>query len=291
MDVSKILSSLERNKGRTPRAALTAAAERRDEITPHLLRIIEEVIADPSRAVDDQDYVAHLYAMYLLASFRETRAYLPIVKLFSFGGETPFDIAGDVVTEDLGNILASVCGNETARIAELFENETANEYVRAAALSAMVTLVVEGQRSRSEVMEYFASLFRKLKRKPGFAWTTLAGACADLYPREVMKEIRKAYADRLIDTGHIALQDVEGSLAHGMEGDLESLRRHHHFISDDVAKETSWWCDFKERAVPAPPAPVVPRVALTQPVRTTLKIGRNDPCPCGSGKKYKKCCG
>ena len=25
--------------------------------------------------------------------------------------------------------------------------------------------------------------------------------------------------------------------------------------------------------------------------RTTPKIGRNDPCPCGSGKKYKKCCG
>jgi len=25
--------------------------------------------------------------------------------------------------------------------------------------------------------------------------------------------------------------------------------------------------------------------------RSTRKIGRNDPCPCGSGKKYKKCCG
>ena len=25
--------------------------------------------------------------------------------------------------------------------------------------------------------------------------------------------------------------------------------------------------------------------------RTTSKVGRNDPCPCGSGKKYKKCCG
>ncbi|MDP2842044.1 MAG: SEC-C metal-binding domain-containing protein, partial [Acetobacterium sp.] len=22
-----------------------------------------------------------------------------------------------------------------------------------------------------------------------------------------------------------------------------------------------------------------------------VKVGRNDPCPCGSGKKYKKCCG
>ncbi|HXW69574.1 MAG TPA: SEC-C metal-binding domain-containing protein, partial [Dissulfurispiraceae bacterium] len=28
-----------------------------------------------------------------------------------------------------------------------------------------------------------------------------------------------------------------------------------------------------------------------QPVHKERKIGRNDPCPCGSGKKYKKCCG
>jgi uncharacterized protein YchJ len=26
------------------------------------------------------------------------------------------------------------------------------------------------------------------------------------------------------------------------------------------------------------------------PVTKTVKIGRNDPCVCGSGKKYKKCC-
>jgi preprotein translocase subunit SecA len=26
-------------------------------------------------------------------------------------------------------------------------------------------------------------------------------------------------------------------------------------------------------------------------VHKEKKIGRNDPCPCGSGKKYKKCCG
>ncbi|MBQ3379960.1 MAG: preprotein translocase subunit SecA [Clostridia bacterium] len=28
-----------------------------------------------------------------------------------------------------------------------------------------------------------------------------------------------------------------------------------------------------------------------QPVKVGVKVGRNDPCPCGSGKKYKKCCG
>ena len=26
-------------------------------------------------------------------------------------------------------------------------------------------------------------------------------------------------------------------------------------------------------------------------VRGTVKVGRNDPCSCGSGKKFKKCCG
>jgi len=35
--------------------------------------------------------------------------------------------------------------------------------------------------------------------------------------------------------------------------------------------------------------------AVAAPVKTIVreaeKVGRNDPCPCGSGKKYKKCCG
>ncbi|MDR0540831.1 MAG: SEC-C domain-containing protein, partial [Dysgonamonadaceae bacterium] len=29
----------------------------------------------------------------------------------------------------------------------------------------------------------------------------------------------------------------------------------------------------------------------TGPIRVEKTVGRNDPCPCGSGKKYKQCCG
>jgi preprotein translocase subunit SecA len=32
-------------------------------------------------------------------------------------------------------------------------------------------------------------------------------------------------------------------------------------------------------------------LSKAKPVRTGPKVGRNDPCPCGSGKKYKSCCG
>jgi preprotein translocase subunit SecA len=41
----------------------------------------------------------------------------------------------------------------------------------------------------------------------------------------------------------------------------------------------------------APPAEAPPRAGKPQPVRVGPQVGRNDPCPCGSGKKYKKCCG
>ncbi|MBK7009080.1 MAG: SEC-C domain-containing protein [Saprospiraceae bacterium] len=37
-------------------------------------------------------------------------------------------------------------------------------------------------------------------------------------------------------------------------------------------------------------APVIPMFGNEPIVNREPKIGRNDPCPCGSGKKYKKCC-
>jgi len=33
-----------------------------------------------------------------------------------------------------------------------------------------------------------------------------------------------------------------------------------------------------------------PSISTSEPIRNSEKVGRNAPCPCGSGKKYKKCC-
>ena len=48
--------------------------------------------------------------------------------------------------------------------------------------------------------------------------------------------------------------------------------------------EPAVWCLFKTLRVD-------PQLSeQNQSIRQSPKIGRNDPCPCGSGKKYKKCC-
>ncbi|MFM8829184.1 MAG: SEC-C metal-binding domain-containing protein, partial [Actinomycetota bacterium] len=57
---------------------------------------------------------------------------------------------------------------------------------------------------------------------------------------------------------------------------------------DEVAFEATEPAHFEEEsAVQAPLPGVVETVVIDEEDR----IGRNDPCPCGSGKKYKKCCG
>jgi SEC-C motif len=40
-----------------------------------------------------------------------------------------------------------------------------------------------------------------------------------------------------------------------------------------------------------PPLPPMPRLTLPRQPERKQKVGRNDPCPCGSGKKFKMCCG
>ena len=37
--------------------------------------------------------------------------------------------------------------------------------------------------------------------------------------------------------------------------------------------------------------PAAPVEGVPVPMRPSRKVGRNEPCPCGSGKKYKRCCG
>jgi SEC-C motif-containing protein len=74
-------------------------------------------------------------------------------------------------------------------------------------------------------------------------------------------------------------EDSEGRVEFVAAYTEKGIRREHHELSE-FRKEDGTWYFVSGEAVP-------PR----QVVRTTPKTGRNDPCPCGSGKKFKKCCG
>ena len=303
MEIDDILSELTRLSDGFPRRALEEAIARRDEITPELIRVVDEARQNIEEIEADEEYMLHIYAMFLLAQFREQRAYRPIVELFSLPGAE--DACGDFVPQDLGRILASVCGGDTGLIEGLIENPEINEYVRSAGLTAFVTLAAAGIKTREEVLDYFRTLFRgKLEREEGLVWGSLVSSCIDLYPEEVMDDIRQAYVDDLVETDFVRLEDVEGGLAKGKEHVLADLGKPaYHRLVEDIVPEIEWWACFHEAKTP-PPAPK-PAVAAPKPAASSAapaprvaaapakskKIGRNEPCPCGSGKKYKRCCG
>ena len=297
MTVAEILKRLEPYTGKFPKKAMRAAIEQREAITPELLRVLETVAENPAEFAKRQNYMVHLFGMFLLAQFRETRAYPILVKIFSAPGETPFDLAGDTVTEGLAQIFASVYDGNPAPLQGLVESEEVNEYVRSAALNTFLVLEKTGVLPRETVLDYLRSLFQgRLQRTPSYAWSSLVCLVADLPAPELLPEVRQAYHDDLVDTGVAHLEDIEQD-ATGSEGPLSERL---YLITDAIA-EMEWWASFH----PEPPRsamPPMPALKLPPPrepfsyvppmpqVREP-KIGRNEPCPCGSGKKYKKCCG
>ncbi len=302
MTIPEILKKLEPYTGKFPMKAMRAAIEQREAITPELLRVLESVAAAPSEWAGRKDNMLPLFAIFLLAQFREKPAYPLLVKIVSAPGETPFDLFGDTITEGLSQILASVYDGDSAPLHGLVESEQVNEFVRSAALNTFLVLEQTDQMPREAVLEYLRSLFHgKLQRTPSYAWSSLVCVVADLPAPELLEEVRQAYADGFVDT---MVADLEG-IERDMAAPKPWRRDRHHLITDAIA-EMEWWVSFhpedsEPKKLPKSDAPVPPLPPPTpdsdteyvapQPFVREPKIGRNDPCPCGSGKKYKKCCG
>lgn len=292
MHVDEIIAELEKVERRFPEAAVRAAIAQREAITPILLERLQRTADDPEEFLETENSLLPMYAMFLLAQFRERAAYPLLVKLFSAPGEIPFDIAGDSVTEHFDRILASVCGEDLAPIQSMIENPEVNEFVRSSCMRTLAILVAWGDLQRDHAVDYFRSLFNgKLERDNAFLIGALVVACCDIYPEELLSEIRQAYADGIVDSFLIDMGSVEKTLADGKEKTLQENPRNAP-ITDTVA-EMNWWACFREvspKKISPKPAPKTPKITNAPRVKS-VKVGRNQPCPCGSGKKYKKCCG
>src|SRR5262249_17918794 len=80
-------------------AALESADAHREALVGPLLEALDRGIADPF-GVPSQAASTFAYALFLLAKWREPRAYPYVIRWLSLPDKMPFDIAGDVVTDD-----------------------------------------------------------------------------------------------------------------------------------------------------------------------------------------------
>ncbi|MGB5834935.1 MAG: DUF1186 domain-containing protein [Thiohalocapsa sp.] len=147
-------------------------------------------------------------------------------------------------------------------------------------------LLAESTIEREIVVDYFRSLFQgRLQRASGDVWGSLVSVATDIYPAELMDEIEQAYERDLVDPFYISLRSVRDQLARQQREVLQELSEQTGFINDTIAEMQLWACFREADPIAQSAHPVRP-----QPFFRGIKVGRNDPCPCGSGKKYKKCC-
>jgi hypothetical protein len=288
-----------------------AAAAQREEVTPHLLRVLEEAAEAPEKFTS-QKVMLLLFASYLLAQFRDKRAYRPLTRMLAAPGETADKLFGETITGRMDNILASVYDGDPEPIKRLVEGEEVYDFVRGTAVETFMVLTHTGQIPRQEVVDYYRNLFRgKLRREHNQVWNALACAVADLPAPELTPDLRQAFADGLVDDSYADLAELEQDARVPFEKKVDWKREKLSSLVSDAVSEMSWWHAFRaddepepsvppqEPIAPAPPrrpiepdepAPAAPGTPPGAGIRRGPKIGRNDPCPCGSGKKYKKCC-
>lgn len=287
-----LLKHIEYNNGRFPEGILDEIIKKREEYIPELLDILDYTYDNAEEVQEDYDYFAHIYASFLLAQFREPRAHSKIVKIVSLPGELPYNIYEDTITEDLPRLLASTYDGDDSLIKGLIENEEIDEYVKGSAIASLTILAVYKIKTRNEVIDYFKELFNgKLERENSSAWSSLINECCDLNAVELYDDIKKAFDDGLVDTISINMDDVDYSMdSNSAELDMENLKHDvHKTLITNTIDDLKNWAAFKEYAGNRNPELSSSNISLQS--EKNIKIGRNDPCPCGSGLKYKKCCG
>jgi len=247
--ITEILKAFEVFDGVYKRAEVDAALELQEEITPHLIGVLEQVLSDPAAYAESQDYYAHIYALILLGHFKEQRAHRPIIELFSLPPDLPHQLCGDLVTEDLPIIMLKTCGGSMDKIKSLILNKAADEYCRSSAMRAMVFAVVDGIMSREDVLALFGSLFTGNEAPLDSAfWSLLAHSMCNLCPEEMMGVLEKAYQDELISPWFIGIEDFERTLSAGKEEAFEQVKAEMQRRSpEDVHGYMSGWACFRPK--------------------------------------------
>ncbi len=161
----------------------------------------------------------------------------------------------------------------------------ADTYYRAGAGSALAELGEQHPELRDRVIgivEQALVLEQEDKATVGLLITNLL----DLGARESIAIIEKAFAEQRVDLSIVQMPEVEEHFGMPVVTPYIDWTK----LAESRGDEDNDYEDWSDEESIFAPEEDEPR-EVQIPFLAEFKAGRNDPCPCGSGKKYKKCCG
>ena len=291
MEISHLIEQLD-NRKKLPGEAIRELMARKEESTPALLEVLTRALSGYKRIDPYQN--DHIFALYILSYFREPLAFPYVLKFAQLPADWMEKVFGDHTHEGLPSWLVSTYNGDLDSLKSLIENKTAYTYSRNAALRSLLGLCAIDELSREEIIDYFRELIHSPLVQDYEFTTWVIGCASKLYPQELYEDIMNLYDRNLVEQFFISRDTIDEILEEGKEDCLQSsvYTDNVHLPVTDVIKSVSWMRYEDERTYDnTVDEGIVPAFAASETYkRDTIKIGRNDPCYCGSAKKYKKCC-
>lgn len=276
--------------GRLPIEAIRAAQADRDTMVPLFLRTIDDFL-ELRGPVDPN---ALFFIFHLLGEWREKSAYWSLAVLLRLPGDVLDTILGDCITETTHRVMAAVFDGDPDPLYQIVRDPEADEFVRAKMCQAIAILTRRGDLPRDAAAAFLRDCYSQLEpRKDCYVWSGWVDAVAWLGLTDLKPLVQQAFLRGSIDPGWLTVGDFEEDLQYTVDHpDGEPLHADGDLsLFGDTVAEMSGWDFSKPKASSDDRLEWGLPATLGMPHRDPLrKVGRNDPCPCGSGKKFKKCC-
>lgn len=268
MELDKALRIINNQYPQLPKVVIECIRDHKTEAIPALLQNIQRVLENNPNE-DDSGY-GFVKSLYILAELRAYEAFPYYLEFLRMSGDQADIALGDILHEDFPTILASVSTEDNiSEIQPIALDESISIYHRAAAIRTLLILCNEGLYPREELVQFISGFFAAAKDDELLAM--VISQCLKFNLFELHDQIQQLYEDGLVEESFISR---DGFDRRRKESTLEIKKiddSGFNFIADSV-KELRWCYRFDN-------------------TQYFNNVGRNDPCPCGSGLKFKKCCG
>lgn len=228
-----------------------------------------------------------IHAAYLLGELRVENSLEDLLETFRQGEEFIEFWYGEFMTGNLWEPLYYIANNQLSGLKEFVLSPNIWTYARSEVSGCVGQIGLHQPERKEEVIEWFRVVFShlagaSLKDKlidSDFISLAICDAL-ELRAPELLPEIKKLY-----DLGYVSMSicenfnEVEQDIFKPKESYFKKERLN---IFDRYTEITTTWFGYTREDELSNSG--------KEPLRVEVKTGRNDPCPCGSGEKFKKCC-
>jgi tetratricopeptide (TPR) repeat protein len=283
-----------------PRATLIKDLETVLEDSVQRFTHFEKIIEESGWDEETMNFVIH--ALVLLGELKATESLPKVLQVFSQSPAYCELYLGDFLTEVLWESVYKIANNQMESLKDFMRKPGIYTYSKAIIAEVAGQIVLYQPGREEEVRQWFDELFQfylNCNLKDNILDSDLIGLMiGDIDQLNVpllLPKVKRLFDNGLVNLGICGTyEDVVSYLKNEFRF---TRKRTLMSISDRYDQITTTWAGYTEedeeyKAVP--PAPFVfdedEYFDPSAPFVREQKIGRNEPCPCGSGKKYKKCC-